>query len=344
MPRAGRLASTLAVMATVRLFAHLREIAGTGRVEVEGATVGEVMATVTERFGPAFSAGLASAAIWRNGESAKFDDPVTAGDELALIPPVSGGALDTPRWSVDASILAGVIALLVLVGANLADGAAWWAAALVAVLAGWMIDLSYRFEVRGRQLPQMALLLVTVVAAIGAHSFGSTGLGLVLFVAVVVVLGWGVALASYRDLQSVAPGVMVALLGGSAVASLMLSRASFEASDHGTSVFLLVVVVAAAAAYLLDQVRTPLIDPFTGTALASVVAAAAGAFIWDEDLVGYLIVGLGLAVALVAGRGFGSLMRTGRVSLSRPAPGALTVLDGAILAAALYHPLLSLAL
>jgi hypothetical protein len=137
---------------------------------------------------------------------------------------------------------------------------------------------------------------------------------------------------------------MVALLGGSAVGSLMMARTVYEASDHATSIFLLVVVVAAAAAFILDQLRSPLIDPFTGTALASVLAAAVGAFVWDEDLVGYLLVGLGMAVGLVAGRGFGSLMRTGRLSLSRPAPGALTVLDGAILAAALFYPLLNLAL
>ncbi|HKX73939.1 MAG TPA: MoaD/ThiS family protein, partial [Acidimicrobiia bacterium] len=282
-------------MATVRLFAHLREIAGTPRLEVEGKTVGEVLAVMVERFGSDFSAGLASAALWRNGEAAQMNDPVTAADEVALIPPVSGGAVEAPRMTLDVSILAGVIALLVLVGANVADGPAWWAAGLVAVMAAWMIDLSYRFEIRGRQLPQTALLLVPVLAAVVTHSLSAIGLGLVLFLAVAVVLGWGVALPLYRDLQTVAPGVMVALLGGAAVGSLMLARSTFEDSDHATSVFLLVIVVAAAAAYLLDQLTTPLIDPFTGTALASVVAAAAGAFIWDEDLVGYLLVGLGLA-------------------------------------------------
>ncbi|HUO45334.1 MAG TPA: MoaD/ThiS family protein [Acidimicrobiia bacterium] len=331
-------------MTTVRLFAHLRELAGASRVEVEGSTVGEVIAAIEERFGPEFSAGLASAAVWRNGESARSDDPLDAGDELAVIPPVSGGAVEVPRLAVDASILAGVIAMLVLVGANLAEGQAWWAAALVAVIASWAIDLSYRFEIRGRQLPQTALLVVTVLAAIATHTWRGVGLGLVLFVSVVVVMGWGVALAQYRDLQTVAPGVMVALLGGSAVGSLLLARSVYEASDHASSIFLLVVVVAAIASYLLDQVRTPLIDPFTGTALASVVASAAGAVLWNEDLVGYLLVGLGLAVGLVAGRGFGSLIRTGRLSLSRPAPGALTILDGTILAAALYYPLLNLAL
>jgi molybdopterin converting factor small subunit len=331
-------------MTTVRLFAHLRELAGTNRLEVEGETVGAVLAAVEERFGPDFAAGLASAAVWRNGESARPSDRVAGSDEIAIIPPVSGGGVDVPRVTVDASILAGVFAILVLVGANIADGPAFWAAALVAVMAGWVIDLSYRFEVRGRRLPQTALLAVTVLAAVATHTLSSIGLGLILFLSVLAVLGWGVVLKQYRELQTVAPGLMVALLGGSAVGSLMLARTAYEASDHATSIFLLVVVVAGVAAFVLDQLRSPLIDPFTGTALASVVAAAVGAFVWDEDLVGYLLVGLGMAVGLVAGRGFGSLMRTGRLSLSRPAPGALTVLDGAILAAALFYPLLNLAL
>ena len=331
-------------MTTVRLFAHLRELAGTGRLEVEGETVGEVLAAVEDRLGPDFAAGLSTAAVWRNGEAARMEDHVDAGDEVAVIPPVSGGANDVARVAVDASALAGVIAILVLIGANLADGPAFWAAALVAVLAAWVIDLAYRFEVRGRLLPQSALLVVMVLSAISTHTLGGIGLGLTLFIAVVVTLGWGVGFQNYRALETMAPGVMVALLGGSALGSLMLARTVHELEAHATSIFLLVIVVAGIAAWILDQVRTPLIDPFTGTALASVVAAAAGAFIWDEDLVGYLLVGLGMAVGLVAGRGFGSLIRTGRLSLSRPAPGALTALDGAILAAALYYPILTLAL
>lgn len=331
-------------MTTVRLFAHLRELAGTNRLEVTGTTVGEALAAMESRFGPEFGAGMASAAVWKNGEQARAEDPLGKDDELALIPPVSGGAVDVPRTTVDASVLIGVLAVILLVGANLAEDPAWWAAALVAVISGWVIDLSYRFEARGRLLPQNALLVVTVLAAVMTHTLRSVGLGLVLFLAVTVVMGWAVAMSPYRDLQAVAPGVMVALLGGSAVGSLMMARIVYEESHHATSIFLLVIVIAAAAAYLLDQLRTPLLDPFTGTALASVVAAAAGAFIWDEDLVGFLLVGLGMAVGLVAGRGFGSLMRTGRLSLSRPAPGALTILDGAILAAALYYPLLVLAL
>lgn len=76
----------------LRLFAAAREAAGTGREEVSGTTVGEVLAAATRRHGAAFAAVLASSRVWRNGEPAQDDDPVQPGDEVAVLPPVSGGA------------------------------------------------------------------------------------------------------------------------------------------------------------------------------------------------------------------------------------------------------------
>jgi hypothetical protein len=67
------------------------------------------------------------------------------------------------------------------------------------------------------------------------------------------------------------------------------------------------------------------------------VAAAA---VWDLDAVGYLLVGLGIAVALVAGHGLSSMLRTGRVALTERPPGILSSLDGVVLAAAIYYPLI----
>ena len=149
---------------------------------------------------------------------------------------------------------------------------------------------------------------------------------------------------SYRGIESVAPAVMIAIIAGAAVGSLMLARTIFEPGEHAASIFMVVVVISGLTGWVLERVRAPLLDPFAGTALAAVIAAAVGSLIWDEDLVGYLLVGLGMAVFLVAGRSFGSLMRTGRLALSEPSSGAMASLDGAMMAAALYYPLVSLAL
>ncbi|MFP5362249.1 MAG: molybdenum cofactor biosynthesis protein [Thermoleophilia bacterium] len=79
---------------TVRLFASLREHAGTGTLALqlgEGATVADAIARLRE----GALAGLAPnapfvAAVAR--EYVEQDHPLAEGDELALVPPVSGGA------------------------------------------------------------------------------------------------------------------------------------------------------------------------------------------------------------------------------------------------------------
>jgi molybdopterin synthase catalytic subunit len=74
------------VNVSVRLFAGLRERAGSNRIEVElpdGAVVRDLLAAM------ALEPGQCVVAI--NREYAGADEPIAAGDEVALIPPVSGG-------------------------------------------------------------------------------------------------------------------------------------------------------------------------------------------------------------------------------------------------------------
>ena len=78
-------------MATLRLFASVRVAAGTSRVEIDGATVGEVVDAACERFGAEFASLVQHCRVWRNGEVADPSDPVDASDEVAILPSVSGG-------------------------------------------------------------------------------------------------------------------------------------------------------------------------------------------------------------------------------------------------------------
>lgn len=79
-------------MAILRLFASAREAAGTGRDDVPAETVGELLAVASQRYGEAFVDVLRTCRIWVNGESATPDTALTASDEVAVLPPVSGGA------------------------------------------------------------------------------------------------------------------------------------------------------------------------------------------------------------------------------------------------------------
>jgi sulfur-carrier protein len=78
-------------VATVRLFASAREAAGTGSAQIPGATVADVLDAARSRFGGGFSAILDNANVWLNGEPAEPGDAVTDADEVAVLPPVSGG-------------------------------------------------------------------------------------------------------------------------------------------------------------------------------------------------------------------------------------------------------------
>ena len=78
-------------MAKLRLFAAAREAAGTGRDVVDGTTVAEVLEAAVARYGTAFAEVLNSSRVWCNGEPAAPGDPVNDFDEVAVLPPVSGG-------------------------------------------------------------------------------------------------------------------------------------------------------------------------------------------------------------------------------------------------------------
>ncbi|MGB3097734.1 MAG: MoaD/ThiS family protein, partial [Solirubrobacterales bacterium] len=79
----------MSVKIDVKLFAMLRERAGSGSVEVEladGATVGDLLGELADLIG----AMPVRAAV--NREYSQTTRALRAGDEVALIPPVSGGS------------------------------------------------------------------------------------------------------------------------------------------------------------------------------------------------------------------------------------------------------------
>jgi MoaE-MoaD fusion protein len=88
------------VTVTVRLFAGLRERAGWSRREIDAATVGDVWPALDLGEEPA---GLLYAV---NKEYAERDQALLDGDEVALIPPVSGGAfrLSEEPLSIEAAV------------------------------------------------------------------------------------------------------------------------------------------------------------------------------------------------------------------------------------------------
>jgi MoaD family protein len=84
------------VIVALRLFAAAREAAGRGSDELEvpdGTTLGELLEHATRRYGDEFAAVLGTARVWVNTEEpeAGSETRLRAGDEVAVLPPVSGG-------------------------------------------------------------------------------------------------------------------------------------------------------------------------------------------------------------------------------------------------------------
>lgn len=88
--RAGSHRYDVAV-AHLRLFASAREAAGKGRDTVPGATVREVLEEACGRYGHDFAGLLETCQVWCNGEPTAPNMPVGDDDEIAVLPPVSGG-------------------------------------------------------------------------------------------------------------------------------------------------------------------------------------------------------------------------------------------------------------
>ncbi len=73
-------------------FGHLHDVTGCREDVLPGATVDEVVDRAALRYGDRFTQALDSTCrIWVNGEPAHRDVDVTDVDEVAFLPPISGG-------------------------------------------------------------------------------------------------------------------------------------------------------------------------------------------------------------------------------------------------------------
>jgi molybdopterin converting factor small subunit len=84
------------VIVRLLLFAGAREAAGCSRDEFDvepGARLDEVLTHAVERYGDAFAAVLTTSRVWINGDepAAERATLLSTDDEVAVLPPVSGG-------------------------------------------------------------------------------------------------------------------------------------------------------------------------------------------------------------------------------------------------------------
>ncbi|HKY75749.1 MAG TPA: MoaD/ThiS family protein [Acidimicrobiia bacterium] len=80
-------------MSKLVLFARARELAGRSNDDIDATTLGELLERASAAYGPEFAAILERCRVWINGNepTGGMDTPVGPQDEIAVLPPVSGG-------------------------------------------------------------------------------------------------------------------------------------------------------------------------------------------------------------------------------------------------------------
>lgn len=78
-------------MACLRLFGPARDAAGVAQVDLPGRSIAEIIGAAEGRYGTEFTKIMACSGVWLNGEPVQRDALVNDEDEVAVIPPVSGG-------------------------------------------------------------------------------------------------------------------------------------------------------------------------------------------------------------------------------------------------------------
>ena len=79
-------------MPRVRVFASLRDLAGERVVHLPGASVEELLRAAGDRYGKDFESIARAGSVVVNGERADLGNAVSEEDDVAFLPPFSGGA------------------------------------------------------------------------------------------------------------------------------------------------------------------------------------------------------------------------------------------------------------
>jgi molybdopterin converting factor small subunit len=323
-------------MARVRLFANLRELAGTSAIEIEGSTVAEILGAATTRFGPDFGRALETAQVWVDGDRVDQNAAVPVGAEVAVIPPVSGGAfvVQSPV-GLEIGLVAATFGILFLGNAL---SLKWFTVLVVLVASVWALDLTGATDRRGLPMANVAILLAIGGGALATYRWGALGMAAASGGAVVLVLVASVFRPLLRPIDSFAAGATVAVVAATGTAAAVLLRLR---SRDETLIFLFVLTVAVVVSWFSDRSEMPILDPLVALLVGAVLAGAVGGALWAPDLLSAIGASVAAAIALVAGRNLGMLLRAGGFFAQGTIPGSLGYFDGALLAAGAFWSILT---
>jgi len=312
-------------------------------VDIPGSTVEEILSLATARYGSDFRKSLEHARVWVNGNPAGADLAVGPEDEVALLPPVSGGA------EVNARLFGPLTAAVVLLAANAIDNPVWFVAALVGVGAAWAWDLSENGATNEGVL-RVPLLVAVLAGVVIPYAWnvgrgGAEGIALAILVAILTVMIQGVVVSAMRDFTSIAVALMAAVVAAAGTGSLVIARIATTSGQNWIWVFLLMVIAGrGTSAFLISREHVPALDPLSGSVVATVVIGIVGALIFGLNGFAAFLVAIVVAVVLIVGAAFSSLLRTRGVYFTQELPGVLADVGAGLAAAVLFLPVAQLLL
>jgi molybdopterin synthase sulfur carrier subunit len=325
-------------MPKLRLFARFREIAGTDELTVEEGTVGAILDRAADTYGPAFSNSLRTAGVWVNGSPADREAVVGADDEMAIIPPVSGGTYAAPQtrqtltFDPAESILSVIVLAALLVSAWVP--LEWFVVISVGAALAWLWDLADVDAKRSGSINLYATLFAPPIAAAATYAWGYNGYAGGMAAAVAVAIFWPIFEARWRGIESIAMTASISIVAAAGAGALVMLRMM---STSIALSFLLIVAVAIIAALVTAVYGGQTVDPNVGTLVGALIAGLiAGLVTEDIELAAALVAAVAVAAGLIAGRVLGSMVRTGSIVHTVQLPGQLSPLDGLWLAAPLF--------
>ncbi len=206
----------------------------------------------------------------------------------------------------------------------------------------WAWDVFDEAANRGSDMTRWPTLLSIVGGVGAAWTWGSEGLGVALAGGILLTMSWSIFDKTMRTVDGVGGTLLATVVSTTGVGALVLIRLGAHGESRITSYLIMLLVANVILWVRLGSNDEGFMDPHTAAALGTLVVGVATGVVWDTAVVAMVIGAAAVASAFLAGRAFGSALRTGDLYLLQRLPGMFSPLDSAALAAALYWAVLAL--
>jgi hypothetical protein len=256
---------------------------------------------------------------------------------VTFIPPVSARpTVVRSPVGMEVALVVGLTAALFVANAISLE---WLTVTVVLAGAVWAYDLAAAASQRWLRVGAVPLLLSIFASVICTYRFGVPGVAAATVGAGLASMLGSVFNPDLRPLKSIAAGAVVCIGSAFGVGSMVLLRLR---SKEEMFSFLLVAAVSVALSWLAASGSLGSMNPIGVGLIGALGAGVVAGAVWSEDLWPTAVAAAVTAVALIAGRHLGSLVRSGGYPRQGDEPGSLHYLDGVIFSAGAFWTLIHL--